>query len=105
MDENEKLCALAQVAADEMNTVIAYMRMPKSESNVATYNEIIGDAFAPRNPFALEIDFVREPPRFEVNDHHWAATWLLDPRSPKVEMPEQLRGRIAQMRQDVGEAR
>ncbi len=43
MDENEKLCALAQVAADEMNTVVAYMRMPKSESNVATYNEIIGD--------------------------------------------------------------
>ena len=43
MDENEKLCALAQVAVDEMNTVVAYMRMPKSESNVATYNEIIGD--------------------------------------------------------------
>lgn len=68
-------------------------------------NEIVGDAFAPRNPFALEIDFVKEPPRFEVNDHHWAATWLLDPRAPKVEMPAQLRSRIAQMRQDGGEAR
>lgn len=68
-------------------------------------NEIVGDAFAPRNPFALEIDFKKEPPRFEVNDHHWAATWLLDPRSPKVEMPKQLRDRIAQMRQDGGEAR
>ena len=68
-------------------------------------NEIVGDSFAPRNPFALEIDFVKEPPRFEVNDHHWAATWLLDPRAPKVEMPAQLRSRIAQMRQDGGEAR
>lgn len=43
MDENEKLCALAQVAVDEMNTVITYMRMPKSENNVVKFNEIIGD--------------------------------------------------------------
>ena len=63
-------------------------------------NEIEGDAFAPRNAYALEIDFVEEPPRFQVNDHHWAATWLLDPRAPKVEMPQQLRERIAQMREE-----
>lgn len=43
MDENEKLCALAQVSVDEMNTVITYMRMPKSENNVVKFNEIIGD--------------------------------------------------------------
>ena len=63
-------------------------------------NEIVGDAFAPRNPYALDIDFVKEPPAFKVNDHHWAATWLLDPRAPKVEMPEQLRRRIERMRQE-----
>jgi len=51
------------------------------------FNEIKGDAFAPRNPFALEIDFVKEPPMFKVNEHHYAKTWLLDPRAPKVERP------------------
>ncbi len=63
-------------------------------------NEIEGDAFAPRNAYALEIDYVKEPPRFQVNEHHWAATWLLDPRAPKVEMPEQLQERIEQMREE-----
>ena len=51
------------------------------------FNEIKGDAFAPRNPFALQIDFVEEPPMFKVSDTHYAKTWLLDPRSPKVERP------------------
>ena len=63
-------------------------------------NEIEGDAFAPRNAYALEIDYVKEPPRFQVNEHHWAATWLLDPRAPKVNMPDQLKQRIAQMREE-----
>ncbi|MBQ6411346.1 MAG: ABC transporter ATP-binding protein [Atopobiaceae bacterium] len=63
-------------------------------------NEIVGDAFAPRNAYALEIDYVEEPPRFQVSEHHWASTWLLDPRAPKVEMPAQLRERIAQMREE-----
>ena len=43
--------------------------------------------FAPRNPYALEIDFVKEPPMFKVSDTHYAKTWLLDPRAPKVERP------------------
>ena len=51
------------------------------------FNEIKGDAFAPRNPFALEIDFVKEPPMFQISDTHYAKTWLLDPRAPKVERP------------------
>ena len=51
------------------------------------FNEIRGDAFAPRNPRALKIDFVEAPPMFEVSPTHYAATWLLDPRSPKVEPP------------------
>ena len=52
------------------------------------FNEIKGDAFAPRNPYALAVDFVQEPPMFKVSDTHYAKTWLLDPRAPKVERPQ-----------------
>lgn len=51
------------------------------------FKEIKGDAFAPRNPHALKIDFEERPPYFEVSPTHKARTWLLDPRSPKVEPP------------------
>ena len=52
------------------------------------FNKIKGDAFAPRNEHALNIDFEQEPPFFKVSDTHYAKTWLLDPRAPKVEKPE-----------------
>ena len=52
------------------------------------YNKIDGDAFAPRNKFALNIDFEQEPPFFKISDTHYAKTWLLDPRAPKAEKPE-----------------
>lgn len=55
------------------------------------FKEVVGDAFAPRNPRALKIDFVKRPPYFEVSPTHKAKTWLLDPRSPKVEPPEHIR--------------
>lgn len=55
------------------------------------FNEIKGDAFAPRNPKALKIDFLFRPPYFEVSPTHKAKTWLLDPRAPKVEPPEAIR--------------
>lgn len=55
------------------------------------YNKIVGDAFAPRNQYAMEIDFVKEPPVFKISDTHYAKTWLLDPRAPKVELPENIR--------------
>ena len=51
------------------------------------FYEVHGDAFAPRNPQALKIDFVKRPPFFEVSPTHKARTWLLDPRSPKVDPP------------------
>ena len=51
------------------------------------YNKIQGDAFAPRNEHALKIDFEEEPPFFKVSDTHYAKTWLLDPRAPKLEKP------------------
>ena len=51
------------------------------------FHEIRGDAFAPRNPQALKIDFLQEPPFFDVSPTHKARTWLLDPRAPKIERP------------------
>lgn len=55
------------------------------------FYEIKGDAFAPRNPKALKIDFIHRPPYFEVSSSHKAKTWLLDPRAPKVDPPESIR--------------
>jgi len=55
------------------------------------FNEVKGDAFAPRNPKALKIDFVKRPPYFQVSPTHKARTWLLDPRAPKIEPPEAVR--------------
>ncbi len=52
------------------------------------YNTIVGDPFAPRNQYCMKIDTLMEPPMFRVTDTHYAKTWLLDPRSPKVEKPE-----------------
>ncbi len=52
------------------------------------FTDIKGDAFAPRNPHALKIDFVKRPPYFDVSPTHKARTWLLDPRAPKVEPPK-----------------
>ncbi len=52
------------------------------------YNVIKGDAFAERNPYCLAVDLEYEPPYFYVSDTHFAKTWLLDPRAPKIEKPE-----------------
>ncbi|SJZ53245.1 oligopeptide transport system ATP-binding protein [Pilibacter termitis] len=54
-----------------------------------------GDAFAARNAFALAIDFEEEPPYFELSSTHKAATWLLDERAPKVEVPDEIKKRYA----------
>ena len=55
------------------------------------FYEVKGDAFAPRNHNALIIDFVEKPPYFHVSSTHKAKTWLLDPKSPKVEPPKSIR--------------
>ncbi len=52
------------------------------------YNKIVGDPFAPRNPYCLKLDTLMDAPMFRVTDTHYAKTWLLDPRAPKVEKPE-----------------
>ena len=63
------------------------------------FNEIKGDAFAPRNKQALAIDFVKEPPFFKVSETHQAKTWYLDPRAPKIEQPPAVRMLRQQMRE------
>ena len=55
------------------------------------FAEIHGDAFAPRNPHALKMDFIKRPPFFQVTPTHFAKTWLLDPRAPKVEPPDTIK--------------
>ncbi len=52
------------------------------------FYDIQGDAFAPRNKMPLEIDFVEEPPYFDITETHKAKTWYLDPRAPKIEQPK-----------------
>ena len=59
-----------------------------------------GDAFAARNKYALDIDFEVEPPLFEVSPTHYAATWLLHPNAPKVEMPQLIKARIERLKKE-----
>lgn len=69
--------------------------IPGSPPNLL--EKVKGDAFAPRNPFALKIDFEEEPPIFDVGGQHRVCSWLCHPMAPKVEMPEQLKVRIQKM--------
>lgn len=73
--------------------------IPGSPPNLL--HEKVGDAFAPRNQFALEVDDKADPPMFKITDSHYAATWLLDPRAPKVEMPEELAHRLERMKKET----
>ncbi|MBR6740077.1 MAG: ATP-binding cassette domain-containing protein [Clostridia bacterium] len=62
----------------------------------------VGDAFAERNKYAMEIDFEMQPPMFEVSPTHYAATWLLHPNAPKVEIPKIITERIKRMKERGG---
>ena len=62
----------------------------------------VGDAFAERNKYALEIDFEMQPPMYEVSPTHFAATWLLHPNAPKVEIPKIITERIKHMKERGG---
>ncbi len=76
--------------------------IPGSPPNLLHHVE--GDSFAPRNIYALNIDFKKEPPMFRITDTHYAATWLLHEKAPKVEMPVELRNRIEYMLKEGGNA-
>ena len=75
------LSSLPQLA--ERNTTLYSI----SGTPPSLYNDIKGDAFAPRNPYCLKLDTLMEAPMFKVSETHYAKTWLLDPRAPKVEKP------------------
>ena len=62
----------------------------------------VGDAFADRNKYAMQIDYEMQPPMFRVSDTHSAATWLLHPDAPKVEVPKAITDRIARMKKAGG---
>ena len=64
----------------------------------------VGDAFADRNKYAMQIDFEQQPPMFQVSETHKAATWLLHPDALKVEVPKIITDRIARMKQKAGGA-
>ena len=53
-----------------------------------------GDAFAARSKYAMNIDYREQPPYFKISDTHYAATWLLHPNAPEVEMPRIVKERI-----------
>ena len=67
---------------DEGNELLAIKGTPPS-----LFQKIEGDAFAERSDYALKIDFIKEPPMFKVSDTHYAKTWLLHEKAPKVEPP------------------
>lgn len=69
---------------------------------VDLFKQVEGDAFAPRNPYALNIDFREFPPQFNVGGKHRVSSWLLDERAPKVEMPKELSLRIEKMKKEAG---
>jgi len=73
--------------------------IPGSPPNLL--HEPKGDAFAARNMFALAIDEKAEPPLFQVSRTHFAATWLLHPDAPKIEMPPELAARLERARREV----
>ena len=62
----------------------------------------VGDAFAPRNKYAMQIDFERQPPMFQISETHFAATWLLHPDAPRVDPPKSVLDRIARMNSKRG---
>ena len=62
----------------------------------------VGDAFAARNKYAMEIDFEMQPPMYEESPTHFAATWLLHPTAPKVELPKIITERIKRMKERGG---
>ncbi|MBQ7655205.1 MAG: ABC transporter ATP-binding protein [Clostridia bacterium] len=92
------LLASMPTLATDSETLYAIPSTPPTLINPAP-----GDAFAPRNPWALEADRLAEPPLFPVTETHFAATWLLDERAPKIEPPENIALRARAFREKQSE--
>ncbi|MEA4920091.1 MAG: ABC transporter ATP-binding protein [Clostridiaceae bacterium] len=82
----------------DMETKGRLLAIPGTPPNMLEPPE--GDAFAMRNAYAMNIDFKRHPPFFKVSDTHYAATWLMHPMAPKVDMPQALKERIQRMQRE-----
>lgn len=63
--------------------------------------QVQGDAFAPRNPYAMNIDFEEDPPIFDVGGQHRVASWLCHEMAPQIQMPQALQMRIRRMREEM----
>jgi oligopeptide transport system ATP-binding protein len=90
------LASMPSLDSDDKSELAAIPGTPPDLTNPPK-----GDAFAPRNPYAMKIDFEMEPPMFKVSDTHYAATWLLHPDAPKVEPPEVVKKRMREFTQKV----
>ncbi|MBB4074425.1 oligopeptide transport system ATP-binding protein [Anoxybacillus voinovskiensis] len=86
------LASMPSLDSDDKSELAAIPGTPPDLTNPPK-----GDAFAPRNPYAMKIDFELEPPMFKISDTHYAATWLLHPDAPKVEPPEAVKKRLRQL--------
>ena len=77
-----------------------FYAIPGTPPNLA--HEVKGDAFAPRNKYALNIDLRLEPPMFKVpgSTTHKVASWLMHEKAPKVEMPVELKNRLEKMKKE-----
>ncbi len=83
---------LLSAIPDIGNTTQRLYTIPGSPPDLT--KPVKGDAFAIRNEYALQIDFEEDPPMFKISDTHYAASWLLHPYAPEVQMPDQLKKRI-----------
>ena len=81
----------------DLDTKEKLFAIPGAPPNMITPPQ--GDAFAPRNKYALALDFEEAPPYFKLSETHYAASWLCHPDAPKVEMPEILKNRIKRMKE------
>ncbi len=82
----------------DLNTKDKLESIPFSPPNMQCLPK--GDAFAPRNKYAMRIDFEQEPPMTAISETHAAATWLLHPSAPKVKMPDILQKRIRRAKRE-----
>ncbi|WP_074432858.1 dipeptide ABC transporter ATP-binding protein [Neobacillus jeddahensis] len=62
----------------------------------------LGDAFAERNDYAMKIDYLREPPMFKLSETHYASTWRLHEKAPKIERPSLSQRHVKAVEQTIG---
>ncbi|GAA0315980.1 oligopeptide ABC transporter ATP-binding protein OppD [Bacillus carboniphilus] len=86
------LASMPSLDSDDKSALAAIPGSPPDLTNPPK-----GCAFAPRNPYALAIDYEQEPPMFQISNTHFAKTWLLHPNAPKVEPPEAVQLRMRSM--------